>query len=394
MPKERIPEIERLRGIAFLAVVLQHSIAHYTIAPGMETGDGKMMAFLLLATKFAVPAFVFITGLVLFYNDSPQLNYRTFVVRRIKDIYIPFAIWTIIHTAVNQGLHLGTQEGWVELGRNLITGKSSSHLWYIIMLFQLYLLYPLIRKALTRIASTLSRGINIMLLIAAGGLFILLTDFVPEISVWAGRLSIPVFSDLFTTYADRNALYFSFYFIMGAAAGLNLQGWREWLDKTRLIYWPLFLFMFGFHLIAAFREVQGGDGTRITLHSLSLIRPWMALFLILSMLVMYDISAWICRWAGQSVNRLLSTLGVYSFGAYLVHLLTLRISYMADEAWLLSTPSWVRILSSWVISAALAYAVTRVISLLPFGKWIVGATGAKRRKSKPVTKPETTSADA
>ena len=41
--------------MAFLAVVLQHSIAHYSVAPGMTANDGLMMGFLLMATKFAVP---------------------------------------------------------------------------------------------------------------------------------------------------------------------------------------------------------------------------------------------------------------------------------------------------------------------------------------------------
>ncbi|WP_235439864.1 hypothetical protein [Paenibacillus sp. DMB20] len=66
MRKERIPEIERLRGLAFLAVVLQHSIAHYSVEEGMGLADGVGMAAMLLAVKFAVPAFIFITGLVLF----------------------------------------------------------------------------------------------------------------------------------------------------------------------------------------------------------------------------------------------------------------------------------------------------------------------------------------
>lgn len=380
MRKERILEIERLRGMAFLAVVLQHSIAHYSVAAGVTEGDGILMVILLMASKFAVPAFIFITGMVLFYNDSGQLQYGNFVKRRISDIYIPFAVWTIIHVAIDGRLQLGSVEGWTELGKMLITGKASSHLWYIIMLFQFYLLYPLYRSIILGISSRLTHRVNVILLVVTGVLFIVMTAYITDIGRWIGGLNIPVLSDLFTTYADRNALNFSFYFILGAAAGMNPEMWSKWIQRARPLYWTVFSFLFGVLLIQGINEIRLAEGTRITFYSLSLLRPWMALFLISSILTMYDLAGWICRRAGRSVNAVLSSLGLYSFGAYLMHLLTMRISYLVDESLLVSMPSLVRIISSWIISIALAYMGARLFALMPFGKWLAGVPGGRSRK--------------
>lgn len=393
MRKERIPEIERLRGLAFLAVVLQHSIAHYSVEEGMGPSDGVGMAAMLLAVKFAVPAFIFITGLVLFYNDPGKLNYGTFVRKRVLDIYVPFAVWTIIHMAMNRGLHPGSLDGWADLGLNLLSGKASSHLWYIIMLFQFYLLYPLFRSALLGISRRFTLKMNVILLMVAGGLYVLMTDHITDIGSWMGQFQIPIWSDLFTTYADRNALFYSFYFMLGAAAGMNQRVWQTWIRKARPFYWPLFFFLFGFLLMRGIREILSAQGAGITFYSLSLLRPWMAVFLICSIFVVYDVSVWICRHGGPVINRLLSSLGLYSFGAYLMHLLTLRISYLADEAWFAAAPSWARILFSWGIGTMLAYAGARLISLLPFGKWLAGVPGGRSRKRRMIVKTAGNAAD-
>lgn len=38
--KERISEVALLRGLAFAAVVLQHSVAHYAVAQGRASRTG------------------------------------------------------------------------------------------------------------------------------------------------------------------------------------------------------------------------------------------------------------------------------------------------------------------------------------------------------------------
>lgn len=380
MPKERIPEIERLRGIAFLAVVLQHSIAHYSVAPEMTTGDGLMMAVLLMATKFAVPVFIFITGMVLFYNDKGQLHYGRFIKRRFGDIYVPFAVWTLITLLINHRFNPAVIEDWKYLGEVWLTGKSSSHFWYIIMLFQFYLLYPLFRSAILGIKERWGWQTQLTILIISGLLYVGLTGMINDIGQWMGSLNIPVWSELFTTYADRNALYYFFYFALGATAGLYHDSWKKWIQKARPVIWLVFAFLFGWMLMQAVHEIRSSANGAITFYSLSLLRPMMALFLISSILVTYDVAGWICRHAGAGANALLTSIGLYSYGAYLMHLLTLRISYAVDESLLISMHPLVRILSSWIISVGVAYGATRMLAKLPFGKWLVGIAGARKNR--------------
>ncbi|VTR57994.1 Uncharacterized protein conserved in bacteria [Actinobacillus pleuropneumoniae] len=380
MSKPRIPEIERLRGMAFLAVVLQHSIAHYSVAPGMTANDGLMMGFLLMATKFAVPVFIFITGMVLFYNDKGRLHYGRFIKRRFGDIYVPFAVWTLITLLINHKFNPAVIGDWKYLGEVWLTGKASSHFWYIIMLFQFYLLYPLFRSAILGIKERFGVRTQLTILVLSGLLYVGLTGVINDIGHWMGSLSIPVWSELFTTYADRNALYYFFYFVLGAAAGLYHASWIKWLEKARPAIWLVFAFTFGWMLMQGVNEIRSAENGAITFYSLSLLRPMMALFLISSIMVMYDAAGWITRQAGARTNAFLTSIGVYSYGAYLMHLLTLRISYAVDEYLLIGMPSLVRIVSSWIISVAVAYAATRLLARLPFGKWLVGIAGARNHR--------------
>ena len=57
-------------------------------------------------------------------------------------------------------------------------------------------------------------------------LYVGLTGMINDIGQWMGSLNIPVWSELFTTYADRNALYYFFYFALGAT-GLYHDSWKN-----------------------------------------------------------------------------------------------------------------------------------------------------------------------
>jgi len=77
--KERIGELELIRAFGFLAVVYQHVIGVYMQAPGLDFETAAAFGLMFHLLKFAVPAFVLITGAVLFHNYSGNFSYLPFM---------------------------------------------------------------------------------------------------------------------------------------------------------------------------------------------------------------------------------------------------------------------------------------------------------------------------
>lgn len=73
MSKPRIAEWTELRGLAYLAVVLQHCIGEYIYRSDIQQPDSVMLAMLYHLTRFGTPTFVFLSAALLFYNGNNRL---------------------------------------------------------------------------------------------------------------------------------------------------------------------------------------------------------------------------------------------------------------------------------------------------------------------------------
>ncbi|WP_018757961.1 acyltransferase [Paenibacillus terrigena] len=365
--KPKILEIQSLRGLAFLAVVMQHAVAHYAAVPEMQLEDGVMMTILLVLAKFAVPVFVFITGLVLFYNDKDDFNYGDFIKKRFSDIILPYLIWSAIY-------YVSTY-GWNDLWRFLqmgFTGKASYHLWYVVMVMQFYLLFPLWRIAIRWLHAKLMGWRGVAALMLAGVLYIVLMGHVSDLGQWTKLHPIPVITDLFNKYADRNALYYYFYFVMGAAAGLHFEQWKRILERYKFIYWTVFIGLSGYYVYISVGAFQTSQGIKFNFYQVFLLRPLMAVLLMSSILAVYHLAIICTRQSTAHINRLLTWIGMYSYGAYLAHAVTLRLGYIVDRYLLLELSVTARMLIVMGIAAGTSVLLTVMISRIPYGKWIVG----------------------
>ncbi|PYE52080.1 surface polysaccharide O-acyltransferase-like enzyme [Paenibacillus barcinonensis] len=383
--KERIIELETLRGMAFAAVVLQHSIAHYSLVPQAGLQDGVVLAMLLMLAKFAVPLFIFITGMVLFYNTGDQLHYGQFMRKRGMDVILPYVVWTLIYFILTPS-HW-TAFGWQELSDlalKVVTGKTASHFWYIIMLIQFYVFFPLFLRGIRYIYQRFQARGRMIALLISGIVYLILADQLRTIARWMEPLQIPVLTDAFTTYADRNFIYFFFYFVLGAAAGLSVQSWREWVHRLRWVSWLVFIILGLRFIYLLMLEFQKPDGIQITFYTVSLIRPDMILFLLASMLVLYQLAL---KLQQPKVLQGLAWIGGLSYGGYLMHMLVLRYSYIPDE-WLYVAWGWnpvVRMLVTWLTALAASCGLTWLISRCRWGKWIVGSVSVKRTTTQGAT---------
>lgn len=163
------------------------------------------------------------------------------------------------------------------------------------MIIQCYVLFPVFRYAVRRLSALLPSTWRPAALAVFGVLYILLMFAVGPVYQAMDKLQLPVITSWFTLYADRNVIYFFFYFVLGAAAGMNVKRWNAWVTKAQMIYWPLFIVITGYLLYEMIGQFQTPQGTVLSFNYLSLLRPVMAVYCVASIFVAYRVATWIAH---------------------------------------------------------------------------------------------------
>lgn len=140
----RLQAFDILRVLATLAVIGIHVSADYA---GASWGG----LFFNQVVRFSVPMFIIISGFLLYYQESslPRCESAVFFYRkRFSKILWPYVIWTISYTVITQYLLHAWPDSLVLLtvvGKHLIWGTGAYHLYFMVIIIQCYLLYPLLR---------------------------------------------------------------------------------------------------------------------------------------------------------------------------------------------------------------------------------------------------------
>lgn len=130
-PGRRILFFDFLKGIAIIAVIIIHVIK--VSLPFFLENQKNILYMANNILRFAVPFFFIISGILL----TPDL--KNFYKRKIARLLIPYAICTII-------IVIYYQFDFLKSLKLFITGKASLPYYFFIVLFQFYLLYPLLVK--------------------------------------------------------------------------------------------------------------------------------------------------------------------------------------------------------------------------------------------------------
>jgi probable poly-beta-1,6-N-acetyl-D-glucosamine export protein len=146
MKKERIESIKYMRVVAMSLVVLIHTTA---IAFSHVPSDSPLYQFYLLMnrfTRFEGPVFVFLSGLVLFYNyDDRPFTLKTWLgFYRKGFLYIlgPYLVWSLFYEAFSHFRGIREYAGIRQVFHNLLDGGANYQLYFIMILVQLYFLMP------------------------------------------------------------------------------------------------------------------------------------------------------------------------------------------------------------------------------------------------------------
>ncbi|MFA6768934.1 MAG: acyltransferase [Parabacteroides sp.] len=139
------PEINYLRGFAILAVISIHVSGVFT---KMQMSSMTMIyMFIDAISQFAVPAFIFISGFVLYNKYNSDFDLKQFYLKRYKTIIPPYLIFStfyiLVKIPVAKMIHRTIDTNILHM---YLTGSSLFHMWFFTLIIQLYILYPLILK--------------------------------------------------------------------------------------------------------------------------------------------------------------------------------------------------------------------------------------------------------
>lgn len=388
--RERIDEIQSMRGIAFFAVVLQHALGMFTRLPGANIADLAVLSFLFNMVKFAVPMFVFITGIVIFYNYYEKLSYPSYLWKRCKEILVPYAIFTPFYYLYWDWQ--ANQHSVDELWLVFATGTGYYHLWFVAMIFQFYLLFPLFRLLFQRLKPVINTERKVFWALA--GALVLFIGTVLYFIEHRGLFNIPGLRGMFGNYIDRNFLMWFFYFVFGGAIAFSIVRFRTWLEKAQFWNIPIFVITLFWVTYELTKTIIVNPKPAFLLGVSSSLKLSMILFTVSSILVVYSMCISLAR-RNNIVTKFFNLLGQYSFGAYLIHAYWLDRFYkivhnnLKDD---LNNTMMMLIALLMTVVASLLFAM--IVSKIPFiGPLIVGSTGKKKSK-KPVQAPASVQAQA
>ena len=210
--KQRVyyKEINVIRGFTIICVFVLHSNIY-----------GMLQAWGL----FVVPCFFFISGLVLAIRYKDGLNVKSFYKRRFRYLLPAYFFWATWIFIVRDGI-FNLQSFF-----NILTGFLVWDMWFLFVLFQFYLLFPLLLKICKKINGKLIFGIYfsfVSLLYIFQYVFDFLLSQIRVIVFQNGTLKISM--ERFLWFIP-----FLIYFLMGMLIGLNYTQFKEKLIKYKTI---------------------------------------------------------------------------------------------------------------------------------------------------------------
>ncbi|MBE6065453.1 acyltransferase [Clostridium cochlearium] len=190
--REKIIEMDMLRAICALAVVIIHTSGYTLINSAEGSVSYNVSLSLNQIARFSVPLFLFLSGLGLGISYKKDESYFKFLRKRVFKIIPPYILWGSLYLILIQKNY--DYKTWGELF--LKGDKVFYHLYYIPLIMTLYIIFPILYPLFKRI-----EGVIISLLISLGVTYFAHYYNVPD-------LTLDIFS-------KRNAIFWNVYFISG-----------------------------------------------------------------------------------------------------------------------------------------------------------------------------------
>jgi len=364
-----IYELDLMRPVTAVTVVAVHVLAFTQFLNDTQTGL-QVQNGLITSVHFTRGVFMFITALALTYvYFGRAFSPRRFWAKRSIGVLLPYCIWSIAYTWVNNSSQ-HSPAAFAKLALlNILTGNASYQLYYILLTLQLYLVLPLFLLFLRHIQQhpwrTLSISFALQVLFLYFDYRYLQQGTLASSGVWK------VVADS----QDSFLLTYQFYFILGGLAALYLKQARAFV--RRHCKWIVSGFVLALAAIWIHFLLQVNVYHESLGYATSVLQPMMTFY---SPVVIMLLCWLACRWASRTNQQgrpkgyqFWHILSDASFGIYLVHAFILtallqRVVPVMPEAW----PVALRVFLTWFLTAGGAAVISILLMKTPILSHLVG----------------------
>ncbi len=369
-------ELDQMRVLTILCMVAVHVLVYTAILTPDPVGI-QVQNLVFNALRFTRTIFLFITAvaLVFTYYGKP-FSFAGFWKKRGVGVLIPYVIWTIIYTYINDPQPSPWAFLTATLG-NVLSGNASLQLYYVVLILQFYLLFPAFLWLLQRVKQhpwTLVGMSFVVQLLLWTVDYYTLEAHGPTTGFWA----------FVAQYQERFVLSYQLYFILGGVVALHMSAVRAWLLTHRT--WVLVAL--GVTLAArTLVYVFQFDVAHIALpYTVEVFQPVMVFYSISMIAFLYWLIYRSVRKQEQQkqskARRLWHTLSDASFGIYLIHPIVMGLVFILVilplRFW---APGLVCIALTWLLTVLGSAAWSILFMNLPILSRLVGRP---RRMSDPL----------
>lgn len=146
-----LQELDYLKIIGVLLVVIGHCTSIYT-GGWVFTSPVNSPIYGLIASyvyTFHVPMLVFVSGAIYYYcriNKEKYSSIKSLIINKFKRLILPFLFVGIICSIPIKYI-IGMTEGNIFSNiKSFILGSNTGHLWYLLMLFDIFIIFYLYEK--------------------------------------------------------------------------------------------------------------------------------------------------------------------------------------------------------------------------------------------------------
>lgn len=365
-------QLPALKGACILGVLTIHVAIGFK-AVSADENLFWVLLFLGSLSRFAVPLFVLGSGFHLSLNERNE-RAHPFYRRTLRFLLVPFVAYSLLYTAIKLRSPAEIPSAIVDL----FLGSAHYHLWYGLLVLQLYLLHPVLRRLYL---AARHRG---LLVVAVGVSQILWNVLIergfpafaasvstasPEGQPWLASAIVMVAGRITRlAFVGYVGYFFAGYYLLDRAEEIG-----RLLERRSLLVCSVPAWLVSAVALACYWGIPMANGT-----------PWAGLenpsFMLSVLGPVLSASAFICimGWARSSngltrtLYRQLAAFGLYSYGIYYLHPLVLWLSARAVMRLVEPEPHGMPVfyMFQFAVAAILSLYLAKQASRLPFGRYL------------------------